>query len=36
MHFAFSAALSAAGLAYTWHALARGLAPPEPPATAPA
>jgi RhtX/FptX family siderophore transporter len=31
LHFAFSAALSAAGLAYTWQALARGLAPPEPP-----
>jgi MFS transporter, PAT family, beta-lactamase induction signal transducer AmpG len=31
LHFALSAALSAAGLAFTWQALARGLAPPEPP-----
>jgi predicted MFS family arabinose efflux permease len=32
LHFALAAALSAAGLAFTWHALSRGLAPPEPPA----
>ncbi len=32
LHFAVSAALSAAGLAFTWQALARGLAPPAPPA----
>jgi len=32
LHFAFSAALSAVGLAFTWLCLARGLAPPVPPA----
>jgi PAT family beta-lactamase induction signal transducer AmpG len=32
LHFAVSAALSAAGLAFTWRALARGIAPPEAPA----
>jgi RhtX/FptX family siderophore transporter len=31
-HFALSAALSAAGLGLTWRALARGVAPPAPPA----
>src|SRR5262249_44642934 len=36
LHFATSAALSAAGLAFTWRALARGQAPPEPPAPLPA
>jgi hypothetical protein len=35
LHFAVSGALSAAGLAFTWRALARGLAPPAPPARPP-